>query len=132
MIPDDALDLIKNFFKEDPLERIGFKSIKDFDFDKIKSHPFFVIKDKDLSLNQIRQNLMNKNYYFLKSLLKNNNYKNRFEENKIEQKETILKSGLLKKQSQYIYYEKQKIILYDTPRIDFILPHKQIKGRINY
>jgi len=131
LIPDDALDLIKNFFKEDPLERIGFKSIKDFDFDKIKSHPFFVIKDKDLSLNQIRQNLMNKNYYFLKSLLKNNNYKNRFEENKIEQKETILKSGLLKKQSQYIYYEKQKIILYDTPRIDFILPHKQIKGRIN-
>jgi len=132
LIQDDALDLIKNFFKEDPSERIGFKSLKDFDFNIIKSHPFFMIKDTNLSLNQIRQNLMNKNYYFLKSLLKkNNNYKNRFEENKNELKETILKSGLLKKQSQYIYYEKQKIILYDTPRIDFILPHKSIKGRIN-
>ena len=130
LIPDDALDLIKNFFKEDPSERIGYKSLKDFDFDKIKSHPFFIIKDNNLSLNRIRQNLMNKNYFFLKSLLKNNNnYKSRFEEN--ERKETILKCGLLKKQSQYIYYEKQKIILYDTPRIDFILPHKSIKGKIN-
>ena len=132
LIQDDALDLITNFFKKDPSERIGYKSLKDFDFDKIKSHPFFMIKNKNLSLNQIRQNLMNKNYYFLKSLLKNNNnFKNKFEENSNERKETILKSGLLKKQSQYIYYEKQKIILYDTPRIDFILPHKSIKGKIN-
>ena len=25
----------------------------------------------------------------------------------------------------------QKIILYDTPRIDYMLPHKSIKGTIN-
>ena len=132
LIPDDALDLIKNFFKLNPSERIGYKSHKDFDFDKIKSHPFFMIKDSNLSLNQIRQNLMNKNYYFLNSLLiKNINYKNIYGENKKEQNETILKSGFLKKQIQYIYYEKQKIILYDTPRIDYIIPHKSIKGTIN-
>ena len=132
LIPDDALDLIKNFFKVNPSERIGYKSHKDFDFNKIKSHPFFMIKDTNLSLNQIRHNLMNKNNYFLNSLLtKNINYKNKFGENKNEQNETILKCGFLKKQSQYIYYEKQKIILYDTPRIDYILPNKSIKGKIN-
>ena len=91
-----------------------------------------MIKDTTLSLNQIRQNLMNKNYYFLKFLLiKNTNYKNRCEINKKEQNNTILKSGLLKKQIQYIYYERQKIILYDTPRIDYMLPNKSIKGTIN-
>jgi len=132
LIPDDALDLIKSFFKVNPSERIGYKSHKDFDFDKIKSHSFFIIKDANLSLNQIRQNLKNKNHYFLNSLLiKNIIYENRYGENKKEQNETILKSGLLKKQSQYFYYEKQKIILYDTPRIDYILPHKSIKGEIN-
>ena len=128
----DALDLIKNFFKVNPTERIGYKSHKEFDFDKIKSHPFFMIKDQNLSLSQIRQNLMNKNYYFLKFLLiKNTNYKNRCEINKKEQNNTILKSGLLKKQIQYIYYERQKIILYDTPRIDYMLPNKSIQGTIN-
>ena len=135
LIPDDALDLIKKFFKETPSDRIGYKTLKDFDFDKIKSHPFFMINEENISLNQIRHNLMNKNFYFLKSLLKKNNTinnnNNRFEEDKNKQNEIILKSGLLKKQSQYIYYEKQKIILYDTPRIDFILPHKSIKERIN-
>ena len=132
LIPDEALDLIKNYFKVNPSERIGYKSNKDFYFDKIKSHPFFIIKDTNLSLNQIRQSLMNKNYYFLNFLLKKNiNYKNIYGENQKEQNETILKSGYLKKQSQYIYYEKQKIILYDTPRIDYILPNKSIKGKIN-
>ena len=38
LIPDDALDLIKSFFKVNPSERIGYKSHKDFDFDKIKSN----------------------------------------------------------------------------------------------
>jgi len=132
LVPDDALDLIKNFFKVDPLERIGYKSLKDFDFDKIKAHRFFMIKDTNLSLNQIRQNLMNKNNYFLNSLLeKKINYKNTYEENKKEKNETILRSGSLKRQIKYIYYEKQKVILYDTPRIDLILPYKSIKEKIN-
>ena len=125
LIPDDALDLIKSFFKVDPSERIGYKGHKDFNFDKIKSHHFFMIKEENLSLNKIRKNLMIKNNYFMNSFSeKNINYKNINGENKKEQKENILKTGFLKKQSNYIYYEKQKIILYDTPRIDLILPHE--------
>ena len=148
LIPKDALDLIKNYFKEEPSKRIGYKSLKDFDFNKIKCHPFFKLKGNNISLAQIRQSLMNKCSYYNKSLTKNNkiqntvNFKNlninkkynhqkKIEESKNEQNETILKCGLLKKQSPYYYYDLRKIVLYDTPRIDYIDPEKgAIKGRI--
>ena len=143
-ISDEALNLIKNFFKEEPSERIGYNGIKDFDFKKIKSHPFFNLEDENISLNQIRQSLMNKCSYYRKSLIKkNNNYlntvklninknhKNKFEESKNQEKDIIIKCGLLKKQSPYYYYDLRKVVLYDTPRIDYIDPEKNIvKGRI--
>ena len=65
------------------------------------------------------------------NLNKNINYKNKFEESKNCQTERILKAGLLKKQSPYYYYDIRKIVLYDTPRIDYIDTNKSlIKGRI--
>ena len=150
LIPDEALNLIKNFFKKEPSERIGYNGIKDFDFNLIKSHPFFQIKDDNLTIEQIRQSLMSKCSYFKNLSMKNNNnylntvklnnlnnnknynYKNKFEESKNSENETIIKSGLLKKQSPYYYYDLRKIILYDTPRIDYIDPERSIiKGRIN-
>ena len=150
LIPDEALNLIKNFFKKEPSERIGYNGIKDFDFNLIKSHPFFQIKNDNLTIEQIRQSLMSKCSYFKKLSMKNNNnylntvklnnlnnnknynYKNKFEESKNSENETIIKSGLLKKQSPYYYYDLRKIILYDTPRIDYIDPERSIiKGRIN-
>ena len=39
LINEEALDLIKKLFKVEPFERIGYKGEKDFDFNKIKSHP---------------------------------------------------------------------------------------------
>ena len=149
-IPEEALDLIKNFFKEEPSKRIGYNGPKNFDFNKIKSHPFFNLKEKNISLKEIRQNLMNKCSYYNK-LFKNNynfqntvnlknininknysyKYKNKIEESKNENNETILKCGLLKKQSPYYYYDLRKLVLYDTPRIDYIDPEKGIvKGKI--
>ena len=133
LIPEEALNLIEKFFKEDPSRRIGYNGVKDFDFNKIKSHPFFKLEDENITLNQIRQSLMNKSSYFRRNCLKkiNKNNKNKFEENKNGQNEGILKSGLLKKQSPYYYYDLRKIVLYDTPRIDYIDPNKSLlKGRI--
>jgi 3-phosphoinositide dependent protein kinase-1 len=46
LIPKEALDLLTNFFKAEPHERIGYKGEKDFDFSKIKSHPFFLLKEE--------------------------------------------------------------------------------------
>ena len=84
LIPEEALDLIKKFFKAEPRERLGYKGEKDFDFNKIKSHPFFLVKDEkgnqndnyNYNYSKIKQGLMLKCSYFRKFLeKKNKNYK---------------------------------------------------------
>jgi hypothetical protein len=43
----------------------------------------------------------------------------------------ILKIGILKKKSPYLYYDKRRVILYSTPRVDYIEPDTNIvKGSI--
>ena len=178
LIPEEALDLLKNFFKAEPSERLGYKGEKEFDFNKIKSHPFFILKEEkeeDISkennnnyysyiynIEKVKQNLMFKCSYFRKFLeKKNKNYKDNLsnvqslskisdmnsdyfnKENNENEKDKeinndnnkngkIIKSGLLKKKSPYFYYDIRKVILYDTPRIEYIDPDKLIlKGTIN-
>ncbi len=173
LIPEEALDLIKKFFKAEPRERLGYKGEKDFDFNKIKSHPFFLVKDEkgnqndnyNYNYSKIKQGLMLKCSYFRKFLeKKNKNYKanlssvlgsvnslskvndinsdyfnkdiydNDKEKNNNENSKNgnVIKSGLLKKKSPYFYYDIRKVVLYDTPRIEYIDPDKLItKGTIN-
>ena len=160
LIPKEALDLLTNFFKAEPHERIGYKGEKDFDFSKIKSHPFFLLKEEKESdvynISKLKQSLMLKCSYFRKFLEKRNkNYKDYLSDaqssksndinsdyfNETEKEKElnndnkngkIIKSGLLKKQSPYYYYDIRKVVLYDTPRIEYIEPEKLIlKGTIN-
>ena len=153
IIPDEARDLIQNFFKLEPYKRIGFESYKDYDFNVIKNHPFFVLKDEDITLDQIVKKLMEKCKKFKNSCNLNNqiNNENNIEdgeienksENKIEESEKnkdngedknlkILKCGLLKKQSPYYYYDLRKVVLDDSPKMVYIEPEKMIiKGTIN-
>ena len=43
----------------------------------------------------------------------------------------IIKSGLLKKRSPWFYYDTRRVILYNTPRIEYIDPETSIlKGTI--
>ena len=81
LIPEEARDLIKSFFKSEPRERIGYKNEKEFDFNKIKSHPFFLLKEEkenfNINITHIKQSLMFKCSYFRKLLeKKNKNYMN--------------------------------------------------------
>ena len=166
LIPEEALDLVKNCFKVEPSERIGYIDEKNFDFEKIKTHPFFILKDRKINLSIIEEKLMNKCSYYKKFLEKMNkskinqeknnekdnnkkvngkigkekgeidenfdNYFNKEFEDNNNGKGGIIKCGLLKKQSPYFYYDLRKIILYDTPRIDYIDPDKSLlKGSIN-
>jgi len=74
LIPKEALDLLKNFFKAEPCERIGYKGEKDFDFSKIKSHPFFLLKEEKeneiYNITLVKQSLMFKCSYFRKFIEK--------------------------------------------------------------
>ena len=158
LIPKEALDLIINFFKNEPSERIGYKGENDFDFNTIKSHPFFILKEDNIDISKLKEQLMNKCSYYKKILEKrnkgknsnNDNIKDKINENNqnkndknfndneedINNKENgsngrVLKIGLLKKQSPYFYYDLRKVILYDTPRIEYIDPDKSLlKGTI--
>jgi serine/threonine protein kinase len=173
LIPKEALDLITKFFKAEPSQRLGYKNEKEFDFNIIKNHSFFKLKDDNINLSEIKQQLMNKCSYYIKHLekrnknknkkikeneekdsfscdrnhLKNNNIMNdtnntdmeeniddyfKEEEDKGDGNNRIIKRGLLKKQSPYFYYDLRKVILYNTPRIDYIDPETNIlKGSIN-
>ena len=67
--------------------------------------------------------------YFNKDIYDNDKEKNNNENNK---NGNVIKSGLLKKKSPYFYYDIRKVVLYDTPRIEYIDPDKLItKGTIN-
>ena len=151
IIPEDAKDLLLKFFKIEPHKRIGFINNKEFDFKEIKKHPFFILKDNKITLDEITQKLMDKcPKYRKKSNVKkdeqnneNNNTQNSTEinlkknirnEKPNEKKENgkVLKCGLLKKQSPYYYYDLRKLILYDTPKINYVDPKLLIlKGTIN-
>lgn len=151
LIPKEALDLIKNFFKIEPSERLGYIDEENFDFSKIKSHPFFILKDDNLNLSQIKGQLMNKCSYYksyiekkskktkktnnIEEINKKENDDNYFKENDNDENDgngKMIKSGLLKKQSPYFYYDLRKVVLYDTPRIDYMDPETLVlKGTIN-
>ena len=143
LIPKEALDLIKNFFKIKPSERLGYIDEENFDFNKIKSHPFFILKDDNLNLSQIKEQLTNKCSYYKNYIeKKNKKIKNTNIIEEINKKENdseesdcngkMIKSGLLKKQSPYFYYDLRKVVLYDTPRIDYMDPETFVlKGTIN-
>ena len=150
IIPDDARDLLLKFFKKEPHKRKGFVSDTEFNFKEIKSHPFFILKNDDITLDEIIQKLIDKCSKYKKNVVikddDQNNENNikvsidinskeviKNEESKDEEEnDRILKCGLLKKQSPYYYYDLRKLILYDTPKINYIDPrHSIVKGTIN-
>ena len=145
IIPDEARDLILSFFKVDPYKRIGFNNYKDYDFNAIKSHPFFYLRDEDVTLEEIVKKLLDKCKKYKIKKKETDNGENKNWENKGNKEENeknqeigedknikILKCGLLKKQSPYYYYDLRKIVLDDTPKVTYIEPEKMIiKGIIN-
>ena len=159
-IDNDAKDLILNILKVNPKERLGYDEIKGYDYKILKNHPFFIV-DSTIDINLIRKSLLLKSNSQKINFYKNsNNDKPIFEvlktnmdirsvktnKSKMTEEETttsnntlyngnfcgkILKKGLLKKRSPYYYYDLRKVVLYDTPRIDYLEPNTKIlKGTI--
>jgi 3-phosphoinositide dependent protein kinase-1 len=158
-IDENAANLIENILLVDPKKRLGYDHNCGYNYNVLKNHPFFKI-DSKFDINKIRNQLLIKTLYnkknsFNKSgsnsdntilnLLKN---QNKNEKNEVNNSNTslnsmgsnfsqdpsdghILKKGLLKKRSPYFFYNLRKVILYDTPRLDYIDPDtKKVKGSI--
>ena len=158
-IDENAANLIENILLVNPKKRLGYDHNCGYNYNVLKNHPFFKI-DSKFDINKIRNQLLykilyNKKKSFNKSgsnsdntilnLLKN---QNKNEKNEVNISNTslnsmgsnasqdssnshILKKGLLKKRSPYFFYNLRKVILYDTPRLDYIEPNtKLVKGSI--
>ena len=158
-IDENAANLIENILLVDPKKRLGYDHNCGYNYNVLKNHPFFKI-DSKFDINKIRNQLLIKTLYnkknsFNKSgsnsdntilnLLKNQNKNEKNEVNisntslnsmgsNVSQDSSnshILKKGLLKKRSPYFFYNLRKVILYDTPRLDYIDPDtKKVKGSI--
>ena len=158
-IDENAANLIENILLVNPKKRLGYDHNCGYNYNVLKNHPFFKI-DSKFDINKIRNQLLYKTLYnkkksFNKSgsnsdntilnLLKNQNKNEKNEVNisntslnsmgsNVSQDSSnshILKKGLLKKRSPYFFYNLRKVILYDTPRLDYIDPDtKKVKGSI--
>jgi serine/threonine protein kinase len=124
-VPQDAADLIRCLLKLDPSERLGCGSENSGNsINQLKSHKFFDDFDK-------------KKYMDFLDLLEDDKqpFKQKIFATEISEKSTkevVLKSGELKKRSPWFYYDKRLVVLYSTPRIDYIDPITSIvKGTIN-
>ena len=158
-IDENAANLIENILLVNPKKRLGYDHNCGYNYNVLKNHPFFKL-DSKFDINKIRNQLLYKTLYnkkksFNKSgsnsdntilnLLKNQNKNEKNEVNisntslnsmgsNVSQDSSnshILKKGLLKKRSPYFFYNLRKVILYDTPRLDYIEPDtKLVKGSI--
>jgi hypothetical protein len=167
--------------KLNPKERFGYDKVLGYNFNLLKSHPFFKV-NKNYDIEKIKNDLLkktikqktnnntnnnnedklifeidlnsnNNNSFNYNKTPKSNNqlnelkilqmpsnkdlsymteplYPSRRSENK-SLNGRIIRKGTLKKKSPYFYYDLRKLILYDTPRLDYIDPEtKKVKGTI--
>ncbi len=146
-IDNNAKDLIENILIVQPNKRLGYDSNLRYNYNILKNHPFFLIDRNKYDIIDIRKKLLKKTIYNedINNKNENNsnniegiNYNEKINKNKKIQNEIykdmyghILKKGLPKKKSPYLYYDLRKLILYDTPRLDYFDPEtKELKGSI--
>jgi serine/threonine protein kinase len=123
-VPEDAADLIRKLLKLNPVERLGSGQDSENTISKLKSHKFFEDFEKTKYM-EFLDLLEDKNKPFKKNI-------STIENSDSSDKEIVLKSGELKKRSPWYYYDKRLVVLYSTPRIDYIDPSTNIvKGTID-
>lgn len=137
LVPEDAYDLIKKLLKLDPKERLGSGLTLDNNLDKLKNHKFFSNFNTKKYLNILESRIKNH-----KDIVNQNPFTSTGNSNKhisqsenfdatTEHNEKILKQGTLKKKSPWLYYDKRKLILFNTPRVDYLDPDSNLlKGSI--
>lgn len=123
--PEAVKDLISCFIVKDPKMRLGSCSIDDEnDFKSLKKHPFFTGVDFD---NLLKNNLPPHHEEFIMKVGKKS------EDLKSHGKSTlmILKQDIIEKKSPWFHYNKRKLVLDSSPKIDYIDPDKNVvKGAI--
>jgi len=130
-VPEEAQDIIKSLLVMDPNKRLGSGSLgeEESGFKALKFHPFFTGLDFEF-LNKIEppfkiefKNKKNKHD------INNTNKITTKHEEIIPPKEEeirIIKSEIIEKKSPWFHYNTRKVVLDNTPKIDYIDPEKNL------
>jgi 3-phosphoinositide dependent protein kinase-1 len=137
LVPEDAYDLIKKLLKLDPKERLGSGLTPDNTIEKLKNHKFFsnfnakkYMTILESRIGEHKEIIHESPFTASDKEIKKISQSEKFEDH-TEHKEKILKQGTLKKKSPWLYYDKRKLILYNTPRVDYLDPDSNLlKGSI--
>ncbi len=139
LIPEEAQDLIRKLLRLDPKERLGSGLTEDNTIEKLKSHKFFnnfntkkYLAVLETHLGDHKQILNDCSPFSVsdKSVRKISQSE-KFLDEETGHKEKILKTGTLKKKSPWLFYDKRKLVLYNTPRVDYLDPDSNVlKGSI--
>jgi len=130
-LPVEASKLIKSLLIIDPLKRLGSGVVGKYivnvgsnnDFNALKNHSFFKgIEFENLSeMSLPHQNTLKIKVFFKENQLKNNK-KEEIQVTTTNQRGDlkILKEGIVKKKSPWFHYNTRKLILYNTPKIEYL------------
>ena len=127
-IPKDAKDLIKALLVKDPNKRLGSGiDEEDNNFISLKSHSFFNGLDFDTVntydapyKNEFKSKIIKCN----SSLSKHNS--NSYNEMRHKNTIQVIKQDILEKKSPWFHYNTRKVVLDNTPKIEYIDPEKNL------
>jgi serine/threonine protein kinase len=123
-IPEDAKNLIQALLVTDPNSRLGAGKDEETNIQALKLHPFFNGLDFD-SLNSKEPPHKSE---FKSKVVKPSNISNSTTDEISRHKNTIqvIKQDIIDKKSPWLHYNTRKVILDNTPKIEYIEPSKNI------
>lgn len=130
-VPEDAKNLIQSLLITDPCKRLGASPIDDEEnnYKALRSHPFFSKLDFE-TLNKIEP--PNRNLFKImvtKNIVqKDKNKSSELIDPILRHKNTILviKQDVIEKKSPWFHYNTRRVVLDNTPKIEYIDPGKNI------
>lgn len=122
-MPDDAANLIRCLLVKDPLQRLGSgQEGTSNDFFCLKNHVFFNGIDFDnlTSMPLPNQENLKFNVFFKENKVKKEEKTICNDNNNRKGELKIIKEGVVKKKSPWFHYNTRKLILYNTPKLEYL------------
>ncbi len=121
----DAQDLIKSLLLVDPSKRLGSGDQVENDFFALKSHQFF--KGIDFTeIHNIDPPFKNEFKIKIKQLSMVKSQSSVIDHQRHKNTIQIIKQDIIEKKSPWFHYNTRKVVLDNTPKIEYIDPEKNV------
>jgi len=122
-LPEEAANLIKSLLVKDPLLRLGSgQEGSTNDFFCLKNHAFFkgIEFDKLTSMPIANLEHLKFNVFFKENKVKKEEKMTSNENVNKKGELRIIKEGIVKKKSPWFHYNTRKLVLYNTPKLEYL------------